>query len=61
MISSYVRNGVGYCTLVHGRYLKVQYRQRLLAALLIATILTLIFLPTLHVTWFRGKQLPAWA
>src|SRR5690348_6233274 len=26
--NSYVRNGVGYCTLVHGRYLKGQYRER---------------------------------
>jgi multidrug efflux pump subunit AcrB len=26
--------------------------------LLVATILTLVFLPTLYVTWFRGKEEP---
>jgi hypothetical protein len=30
VINSYVRNVVGNCTLVHRRYLKVQYRQNLL-------------------------------
>jgi hypothetical protein len=27
--------------------------------LLVATILTLIFLPTLYVTWFRGAEEPS--
>jgi multidrug efflux pump subunit AcrB len=31
----------------------------IMGGLLVATILTLIFLPTLYVTWFRGKELPA--
>jgi hypothetical protein len=26
--------------------------------LLVATILTLIFLPTLYVAWFGGKEMP---
>jgi multidrug efflux pump subunit AcrB len=30
----------------------------IMGGLLVATILTLIFLPTLYVTWFRGKKLP---
>jgi multidrug efflux pump len=30
----------------------------IMGGLLVATILTLIFLPTLYVTWFRGKELP---
>jgi len=33
----------------------------IMGGLLVATILTLIFLPTLYVTWFRGKELPALA
>jgi multidrug efflux pump subunit AcrB len=31
----------------------------IMGGLLVATILTLIFLPTLYVTWFRGKEVPA--
>jgi multidrug efflux pump len=31
----------------------------IMGGLLVATILTLIFLPTLYVTWFRGKELAA--
>jgi multidrug efflux pump subunit AcrB len=31
----------------------------IMGGLLVATILTLVFLPTLYVTWFRGKELPA--
>jgi multidrug efflux pump subunit AcrB len=31
----------------------------IMGGLLVATILTLIFLPTLYVTWFRGKESPA--
>jgi multidrug efflux pump subunit AcrB len=31
----------------------------IMGGLLVATILTLIFLPTLYVTWFKGKELPA--
>jgi Cu/Ag efflux pump CusA len=27
----------------------------MMGGLLIATLLTLVFLPTLYVTWFRGK------
>jgi len=27
-----------------------------MGGLLVATILTLVFLPTLYVTWFRGKE-----
>jgi multidrug efflux pump subunit AcrB len=30
----------------------------IMGGLLVATILTLIFLPTLYVTWFKGKELP---
>src|SRR5262245_38247404 len=33
----------------------------IMGGLLVATILTLIFLPTLYVTWFRGKESPATA
>jgi multidrug efflux pump subunit AcrB len=28
----------------------------IMGGLLVGTILTLIFLPTLYVTWFRGKE-----
>ena len=28
----------------------------IMGGLLVATILTLVFLPTLYVTWFRGKE-----
>jgi multidrug efflux pump len=31
----------------------------IMGGLLVATILTLIFLPTLYVTWFRGKEFPS--
>jgi multidrug efflux pump len=31
----------------------------IMGGLLVATILTLVFLPTLYVTWFRGKESPA--
>src|SRR5262249_28338180 len=31
----------------------------IMGGLLVATILTLVFLPTLYVTWFGGKQQPA--
>jgi multidrug efflux pump subunit AcrB len=31
----------------------------IMGGLLVATILTLIFLPTLYVAWFRGKESPA--
>jgi multidrug efflux pump subunit AcrB len=29
-----------------------------MGGLLVATILTLIFLPTLYVAWFGGKEIP---
>jgi multidrug efflux pump subunit AcrB len=28
----------------------------IMGGLLVATVLTLVFLPTLYVTWFRGKE-----
>ena len=28
----------------------------IMGGLLVATILTLVFLPTLYVTWFRGRE-----
>ena len=31
----------------------------IMGGLLVGTILTLVFLPTLYVTWFRGKETPA--
>ena len=31
----------------------------IMGGLLVATVLTLIFLPTLYVAWFRGKRGPA--
>jgi multidrug efflux pump len=31
----------------------------IMGGLLVATILTLVFLPTLYVTWFRGKRVPS--
>jgi multidrug efflux pump subunit AcrB len=31
----------------------------IMGGLLVATILTLVFLPTLYVTWFRGKETPS--
>jgi len=33
----------------------------IMGGLLVATILTLIFLPTLYVTWFRGREAPSTA
>jgi multidrug efflux pump subunit AcrB len=31
----------------------------IMGGLLVATMLTLVFLPTVYVTWFRGKEGPA--
>ncbi|HLH98919.1 MAG TPA: efflux RND transporter permease subunit [Xanthobacteraceae bacterium] len=31
----------------------------IMGGLLVATILTLVFLPTLYITWFRGKEMPS--
>jgi multidrug efflux pump subunit AcrB len=31
----------------------------IMGGLLVGTILTLVFLPTLYVTWFRGKESPS--
>jgi Cu/Ag efflux pump CusA len=31
----------------------------IMGGLLVATILTLVFLPTLYVTWFRAKETPS--
>jgi multidrug efflux pump subunit AcrB len=31
----------------------------IMGGLLVGTILTLVFLPVLYVTWFRGKETPA--